>query len=72
MNFIRAFGRFWYDFLVGDDWKIPVAVLIALVLTFLLMTAGWFADSVLTALGAALIVLAFVVSVVVDLRNGRS
>jgi hypothetical protein len=29
MTKIRRFGRFWYDFVVGDDWTIAVAVAIA-------------------------------------------
>jgi hypothetical protein len=30
---IAAFLRFWYDFVVGDDWRIAVAVVAALALT---------------------------------------
>jgi hypothetical protein len=30
---IAAFLRFWYDFLVGDDWRIAAAVVTALALT---------------------------------------
>jgi hypothetical protein len=30
---IAAFLRFWYDFIVGDDWRIAVAVAAALALT---------------------------------------
>jgi hypothetical protein len=30
---IRAFGRFWYDFVVGDDWRIALGVVVALALT---------------------------------------
>ena len=26
MTFLRAFGRFWYEFLVGDDWRIVAGV----------------------------------------------
>jgi hypothetical protein len=26
---IRGFGRFWVDFVVGDDWRTAVAVVIA-------------------------------------------
>jgi hypothetical protein len=29
-GFIRGFGRFWYDFLIGDDWKIAAAVVTTL------------------------------------------
>jgi hypothetical protein len=27
---MRAFLRFWYDFIVGDDWTIAVGVVLAL------------------------------------------
>ena len=30
MNAIRRFGRFWWDFVVGDDWRIAVGVVLAL------------------------------------------
>jgi hypothetical protein len=33
MNRIKAFGAFWYDFIVGDDWRVAVAVVIALAIT---------------------------------------
>jgi hypothetical protein len=44
MKYITAFGRFWYDFLVGDDWTIAVAVVVAVALTALLSrvtSAAW-------------------------------
>lgn len=27
---IRAFGAFWYDVIVGDDWRVAVGVAVAL------------------------------------------
>jgi hypothetical protein len=33
VNRIKAFGRFWYDFIVGDDWRVAVAVVLALAIT---------------------------------------
>ena len=30
MNALRRFGRFWWDFVVGDDWRIAAGVAIAL------------------------------------------
>jgi hypothetical protein len=33
MTFLRNFGAFWYDFIVGDDWVLAVGVLAALALT---------------------------------------
>jgi hypothetical protein len=26
MRYVVAFARFWYDFIVGDDWRIAVGV----------------------------------------------
>ena len=31
---LRAFGAFWYDFVIGDDWRVAAAVVVALALTF--------------------------------------
>jgi hypothetical protein len=31
---LRAFGAFWYDFIVGDDWRVAVVVALALAATF--------------------------------------
>ena len=35
-----AFGKFWYGFLIGDAWTVAAAVVAALVVTWLLHTAG--------------------------------
>ncbi|HEX5116873.1 MAG TPA: hypothetical protein VFW65_16905 [Pseudonocardiaceae bacterium] len=40
MRRLRAFGAFCYDFVVGDDWRVAVAVVLGLVLTWLLARAG--------------------------------
>lgn len=36
---LRAFGAFWYDFVIGDDWRIALGVVLALVLTYVLSVA---------------------------------
>jgi hypothetical protein len=44
MRRIRAFGRFWYDFVVGDDWRLALGVVVALALTWAVSSAtgrGW-------------------------------
>jgi hypothetical protein len=28
---VRRFGRFWWDFVVGDDWRVAVGVALAIV-----------------------------------------
>jgi hypothetical protein len=40
MRFLRAFGRFWWNFIVGDDWHVAAGVGVALGLTFLLAHNG--------------------------------
>ena len=30
MNALRRFGTFWWDFVVGDDWRIAAGVVLAL------------------------------------------
>ena len=37
---IRAFVRFWIDFVVGDDWTVAGTVLVALLATRGLLLAG--------------------------------
>lgn len=31
---LRAFGHFWYDVVVGDDWRVAVGVVVALAVTY--------------------------------------
>jgi hypothetical protein len=31
---LRAFGAFWYDFAIGDDWRVAVGVVIAFAVTY--------------------------------------
>ena len=42
---IKAFGAFWYDFIIGDDWTMAVAVAVGLIVTAILnvnhVTAWW-------------------------------
>jgi hypothetical protein len=40
MVYLKNFLRFWYDFIVGDDWIIAAGVLIAIALSALLAQRG--------------------------------
>jgi hypothetical protein len=40
LGWLRGFGRFWYGFIVGDDWTAAATVVVALLVTWLLHTAG--------------------------------
>jgi hypothetical protein len=37
---LRAFGAFWWDFVVGDDWRIAAGVIVGLAATAGLAAAG--------------------------------
>ena len=50
---LRAFLAFWYDFVVGDDWRVAVVVVVALAATFGLSktsVTGWWLMPVAVAL----------------------
>ncbi len=40
MKYILAFGRFWWDFIVGDDWRVAAGLAVAFFLTWLLEHEG--------------------------------
>ncbi len=40
MTRLGAFARFWYDFIVGDDWRVAVGVGAGIALTAALVSAG--------------------------------
>jgi hypothetical protein len=39
MRAVVGFARFWYDFVVGDDWTVAAGVVVALALTAVLAHA---------------------------------
>ena len=39
-RWLRSFGAFWYDFVIGDDWRGAAVVAVALALTALLVHAA--------------------------------
>ena len=40
MSRLRSFARFWWDFVVGDDWRVAAGLGVAVGLTWLLEDAG--------------------------------
>jgi hypothetical protein len=56
---LKSFGAFWWDFIVGDDWRIAAGIVVAFALTALLahnnITAWWVLPiAVLLMLGLSL------------------
>jgi hypothetical protein len=55
MRRLRTFGAFWYDFVIGDDWRIALGVVAGLALTALMVRsahvpAWWVLPAVVVAM----------------------
>jgi hypothetical protein len=67
MTWLRRFGMFWYDFLVGERWELFVGPILALALAALLVGSGAAGVVVGLVLFASVVAVA-AVSVVTSLR----
>jgi hypothetical protein len=57
VRWIAGFGRFWYRFIVGDDWTIAAAITAGLVVVYALtraQIAAWWLMPVVVPLALAL------------------
>ena len=68
MGFLKGFVDFWYDFLIGDDWKIAAAVTAVLAVGAVVVAAGGYNAHVLTALLALGVAAAFTLTLLIDVR----
>jgi hypothetical protein len=41
LGWLQGFGRFWYRFIIGDDWLLAAAVALGLVADYALVRAGY-------------------------------
>ena len=57
MRRVRAFGLFWWDFVVGDDWRAAAGVLLAIGATAALVGTGLDAWWLMPAAVAAVLTL---------------
>ncbi|HVP74759.1 MAG TPA: hypothetical protein VMS63_01965 [Gaiellaceae bacterium] len=57
MNRVRAFGLFWWDFVVGDDWVAAAGIVVAIGITAILaaekVAAWWFLPTAVAVVLAA-------------------
>lgn len=40
LSWIVGFGRFWYHFIIGDDWTVAAAVAVGLIISAALVARG--------------------------------
>ncbi|HEX9343641.1 MAG TPA: hypothetical protein VF995_08520 [Actinomycetota bacterium] len=71
VRFVRAFLRFWYDFVIGDDWKIATSVAVVLVTGALLAHNTHLPDGATAVLLGLALLAAFVVEFAIDTRHRR-
>lgn len=64
MRFVVGFGRFWWDFIVGDDWKLAAGVAIVLAVGGTLTGETHLSNVALTLLIGAGIVLVVSTSII--------
>ena len=69
MSVVRGVLRFWYDFVVGDDWRIAAGVVLVLAAGALLVATDALAEDVLAPLLGAGIVVVASVSLVAGARR---
>jgi hypothetical protein len=71
MRFARGFARFWWDFIVGDDWRIAAGVVAALAAGALLVADTSAPDGLVAALVAGGIVAVAIGSIVASALGAR-
>jgi predicted thioesterase len=69
MRFLRGFGRFWFDFIVGDDWRIALGVVLVLGTGALVVATDAVGAELLMPLLAAAIVAVVGASIVLGARR---
>jgi hypothetical protein len=53
MSRVRAFGRFWWEFVIGDDWRVAAGIAIGFGLAALLVhedVSAWWVLPVVVAI----------------------
>jgi hypothetical protein len=68
MRFASGFARFWWDFIVGDDWRIAVGVGFVLAGGALLVSATGASDALVATLTAVGLIAVAITSIVTSAR----
>jgi hypothetical protein len=71
VRFVKGFGRFWWDFIVGDDWRIAAGVLVVLTAGALLVANTSAPDGLVAALVAVGIVVVAIGSIATSALRAR-
>jgi hypothetical protein len=66
VKFLRVFANFWYDLVIGDDWKIAAYTTTALGVVIVLVMTDTFTDGVTACIGTGLLFVCFVLGLRYD------
>lgn len=64
MRYVVGFGRFWWDFIIGEDWKIAAGVALVLAVGAVLVSGTGLSDTAVSLLAGAGIVAVVTASIV--------
>jgi len=64
IGFVKGFGRFWWDFIIGEDWKIAAGVAVVLAAGAVLVAGTELSDSVIALLAGAGILAVVTLSII--------
>lgn len=71
MRYLLGFGRFWWDFVVGEDWRIAAAVTGILSAGAILVSQTRLSDTVVTLLVGGAILVMVSLSIVVPALSAK-
>jgi len=71
IRFAKGFARFWWDFIVGDDWRIAAGVLVVLTAGALLVANTSAPDGLIAALVSVGIVAVAIGSIAASALRAR-
>ena len=74
MRFVVGFFRFWWDFIIGDDWKIAAGIAVVLTVGAVLVGTTGLSDTavaLLTGAGILAVVTASIVGGALAAAKGR-
>ena len=71
IRFAKGFARFWWDFIVGDDWRIAAGVVVVLTAGALLVANTSAPDGLVAALVAVGIVAVAIGSIAASALQAR-
>jgi hypothetical protein len=69
VSVLRACGRVWYDFVIGDDWKLAAVVATVLLAGAALIASGAVPGWLAATLIAAAMLGGFTLAMAVDVRR---